>query len=150
MATLTASHYLYLTREQRYGLHKGQKIKTNGILIPVWFERGNTSEPAPEVFCKYTLRNERRHAGVELMDDGSFEIDLPYFDIVGKEPVEKELLRAAQKRIGTSEQLLDLDEGGAECLEFRFYKKMSHGGKEYHLVNFVEIKPVELLVDTLS
>ena len=58
MATLTISHYIYLTKEQRYALHERQPIEAIGISVPVWFNKGNTSEPAKEIFCKYQIANE--------------------------------------------------------------------------------------------
>ena len=55
MATLTVSHYIYLSREQRYELNDGKDIEIVGICVPVWFQKGNTSEPAQEIFCKYKI-----------------------------------------------------------------------------------------------
>ena len=52
MATLTISHYVYLNREQRYDIHDLKPVEVIGVSVPVWFNNGNTSEPAKEVFCK--------------------------------------------------------------------------------------------------
>lgn len=149
MATLTASHYLYLDRSQRYDINSGKDVVCDGVYVPVWFHDGKTSEPAKEVFCSYTLRNSRKRTGIEPKDSG-FTIDLPYFEVVGDGPTDPEVVRAAQQRIGTSECLLDLDDGGFECCEFRFYYKKKLDKLEHNIVHFVEIKPVEMLIDTLN
>ncbi len=149
MATFTASHYLYMTKQQRYDLHSGKEVQMNGVLIPVWFEKGNTSEPAKEVFCEYTLRNTRKKSGVEFNKKG-FVIDMPYFEIAGGENTDREILRAAQQRIGTSELLLDLDDGGLEHCEFRYFHKKTIAGKKHNVIHFVEIKPLDVLDDTMS
>ena len=51
MATLTISHHIYLTDEQRYKIHNGEYLSLQGIARPVWFYKGSTSEPAQEIFC---------------------------------------------------------------------------------------------------
>ena len=76
MATLTVSHYLYLTKEQRYSLNEGKDIDVVGICVPVWFSKGNTSEPAQEIFCKYKIQNPRQGDNIKQTDDG-FTIIMP-------------------------------------------------------------------------
>ena len=57
MLTLVISHNINLSREERYNLHQGKPVTTVGVSVPVWFEKGNTSEPAQEVFVLYRLTN---------------------------------------------------------------------------------------------
>lgn len=156
MATIAASHYLYLTRDQRYSLTEGKTIKCDGVYLPVWHDEGKTNEPAAEVFCVYTVRNSRRNASVEKVKQG-FVIDMPFFDTIqtneSAEPIaapDKETIKAAQRRLGTAELLLDLDDGGDECAEFSFFHKLTIGKNQHNVIHFVEIKPIELLLDTIG
>ena len=77
MTTLIISHYLYLNREQRYLLHENKEpIEVHGISVPVWFQKGNTSEPAKEVFCKYRITNETTTKSITATNCG-YLINLP-------------------------------------------------------------------------
>lgn len=149
MATLTVSHYIYLNRDQRYKLHAGESLEVVGISIPVWFDRGNTSEPAREVFCKYRLTNEPINKAIVPSEEG-YTINLPQKLELGKEDVPTEVQQAAALQLGTSERLLDVADGGSEWLEFRQYNKVHQDKHHFNVVHFVEIKPDELLVDSLS
>jgi len=148
MSTLTVSHYLYLTKEQRYDLHNGVDIETIGICIPVWFRKGDTSEPAQEIFCKYRLSNDRIGAKVQNSDEG-YEINMPSVNIMDND-VDESVRKAIQIKLGTSERLLDQRDGGAEWCEFRYYQKIMIDEKEYYNIHFVEIKPLEILHDTIG
>ena len=76
MLILTISHHLHLTREERYALHDGQKIKVIGVSIPVWVDQGLTSEPAQEVFCVYELCPQGNEKLVNPIQNG-YRIILP-------------------------------------------------------------------------
>ena len=158
MATLTISHYLYLDRDQRYGLHKGESVEVVGIAVPVWFKKGSTSEPAPELFCKYKLVNNKTGANIVRSTQG-YTITMPHIELIGDEKKKEDpefdkmyddVLKAYQKKVGTSDRLLDVEDGGVESVEFRFYHKVEIDKKLHHVIHFVEIKPIDILVDTLS
>ena len=138
MSTLTISHYIYLTREQRYQLHSGTPLDVVGISVPVWFDKGNTSEPAREVFCNYKLTNEPMSKAIVPFEEG-YSINLPQKN---KEAI------AYQPE--TSERLLDIKDGGVEGIEFRQNNKVHQGDKKFNIVHFVDIKSDELLKDTLN
>lgn len=72
MKTLTIAHHIYLTEEQKALFLNGETIEVIGISIPVWFEKGNTSEPAKEVFCKYVISSEDRNIPITTVEDGYF------------------------------------------------------------------------------
>lgn len=126
MATLTISHYIYLTKEQRYDLHNGKEVSVIGVSVPVWFQKGTTSEPAQEVFCEYTLSNKDKNKFVEIKG-GSYEVAF------------KDSLR-----------LLDIEDGGSEYLELKQYDIIKVFGRDFSVVHFIEIKPLEVLVESLS
>lgn len=149
MATLTVSHYLYLSKDERYALHEGKTIETVGVCIPVWFEKGNTSEPAQEVFCKYKMHNPKSGVDIKQSNDG-FEIWFPSIQKDEEHLVDDEMKVAIQKKLGTSDNLLDYKDGGSTKCEFRIYQKLLVNETLHHLVHFVEIKPIELLMDTIS
>lgn len=131
MATLTITHYIYLTNEQRYNLHFGENIEVIGVCVPVWFHRGTTSEPAQEIFCKYLIKNEKPGNAISLLEEG-FSINLP------------------QNKEGLSQDLLDIKDDGKEKLVFRQYNKFFKGPHKMNIVHFIEIKSDELLKETLS
>ena len=149
MATLTVSHYLYLTKEERYAVNDVVDIETVGVCIPVWFLKGNTSEPAQEYFCKYRLKNPRTGANVKQSEEG-FEIYLPSMISKEDESINLQTKRIMQKKIGTSECLLDPKDGGFGHSEFRILQKLQLNDNLHHLVHFFEIKPIEILIDTIS
>jgi hypothetical protein len=148
MATLTVSHHLYLTKEQRYELNQGKEIKTVGVCVPVWFQKGNTSEPAQEIFCKYKIYNPKNGANIKQDDEG-FEIWMPSIN-KDEEYIEEEGKIAIQKKIGTSENLLDYKDGGTSKCDFKLYQKLLINDDLHHLVHFIEIKPIEILFDTMG
>jgi hypothetical protein len=132
-ATLTISHYIYLTREERYGLFRGEKLETTGISVPVWFRKGDTSEPAQEVFCKYIITNSLSFKSIVQTDEG-YALNLPQ-TFYGKD------------NSTTAKKLLDVEDGGCEELTYRQYSKID---KNVGVVHFIEIKPIEILLDTLD
>jgi hypothetical protein len=129
MATLTVSHNIFLTRDERYRLHKGEKLIVTGVSVPVWFKKGSTSEPAQEVFCTYELTNEPGEKPISTIENG-YLINLP---------------QKSEKSPASSIGLLDINDGGSEWVEFRQYNTVYRDGKKYNLVHFVEVKPIELL-----
>lgn len=149
MTTLTVSHYIYLNRDQRYELHAGETLEIIGISIPVWFHQGSTSEPAKELFCKYTLTNIPEYKLISQTDEG-YIINLPQKLELNGENVPKEVKDVVAVQLGTSERLLDIKDGGSEWLEFRQYNKIQKENKTFNVVHFIEIKPDELLIDTLN
>ena len=148
MATLTVSHYIYLTKEQRYALHDGKTIDVVGTCISVWFHKGNTSEPAQEIFCKYNIHNPRTGANIKQTEEG-FEIWMPSLQ-VEDDDYDEDVKFKIQKKLGTTENLLDYEDKGSGQSEFKLYQKLQINETMHHLVHFFEIKPIEKLVETLS
>lgn len=146
MATLLISHYIYLTKEQRYSLHQGQKLETTGISIPVWFYKGSTSEPAKELFCHYELTNDSSNRPIEILNNG-YNINMPQKPDL---ETEKGIIKTVFINFDTAERLLDVKDGGVEWLEFQEYTKIDLDGYEHNVIHFVEIKCIELLEKTLS
>lgn len=147
MATLTISHYIYLTRDERYKLHSGEALEVVGVSIPVWFHKGNTSEPAKELFCKYKLTNENMNKAIVPNDEG-YTINIPQ-ELEFENEVPQEVKEAITEKMGTSIKLLDVEDGGSEWLEFKQFNKVKHQDKSFNIVHFVEIKPKEILEDTM-
>ena len=145
MATLTISHYIYLTKEQRYALHERKPIEVIGISIPVWFNKGNTSEPAKEVFCKYQITNDSINR-ILLQTDEGYNVNIPQNVEVHNE--NNEPLTATH--FSTSEQLLDLSDGGVEYLEFKQYTKLNKKMHKFNVVHFFDIKSDSKLLGSLT
>ena len=146
MTTLIVSHHIYLTRDERYSLHNGKSIEVVGVSIPVWFSRGNTSEPAQEVFCKYKLTNDIIDKILNPIQDG-YSINLPQkIELLDGE---KETLDNLEIELPNSKNLLDLKDGGIEKIEFSQNDKIQQNGREFKVIHFVEIKPIEVLLETI-
>ena len=149
MATLTVAHHINLTRQQRYDLHNGQEIDVIGVAIPVWFYKGNTSEPAQEIFCKYKIKNQKNGVNITRVEEG-FEINMPHVDIHDYGDLNPDFVKQMQIKIGTTDCLLDLEENGKEEVYFKFYQKLEIEKKLHHLIHFVEIKTIEQLIDSTN
>lgn len=142
MATLTISHYVYLTKEQRYALHAGQEVEVVGVSVPVWFHKGTTSEPAKELFCKYKLTNEKTNKVIFQTEEG-YAVNLP-------QPQAEKITDETPIATGYSDKLLNVEDKGSEYLDFRQYNRIKQGDKEFNVVHFVEIKTLETLMETLN
>lgn len=70
MKTLTISHHIYLDEEEKKDLEADKQIEVTGISVPVWFEKGNTSEPAKEVFCKYYIEKTNVETPIKALNNG--------------------------------------------------------------------------------
>jgi hypothetical protein len=147
MTTLTISHYIYLSHEQRYDLHELKSVEAIGASVPVWFDNGNTSEPAKEVFCKYKITNEPINKAIISTEDG-YCINIP--QKITFDSFSKEFQIAAAMQLGSSEKLLDVEDGGNESLEFRQYNKIQSEDRNFNVIHFVEIKPIEILYQTTT
>ena len=105
------------------------------------------SEPAKEVFCKYKITNEPINKAIISTEDG-YSINLP--QKITFDSFSKEFQIAAAMQLGTSEKLLDVKDGGNESLEFRQYNKIQSEDRNFNVIHFVEIKPIEILYQTMS
>jgi len=119
MITLSISHNVYLTDEEISKLMSGEAIKTIGVSVPVWFFKGNTSEPAKEIFCEYLISDIEEDYPVTIIDEG-YKINLPK----------------------------DIDEDSSSWV-FKRYNKITEKGKRFNIVHIVEIKKMSILLDSL-
>jgi len=148
--TITVLHNIFLTRDERYKLASGEDVETVGVSVPVWFHRGKTTEPAVEVFCKYKLTNTQVQTPITNID-GGYLINVPQAEeqtFMVKDAIQEPQvgLPAAPP---TAKMLRDIKDGGCGYMQFKQYTKMRRGRKHYNLLHFVEIKEMELLLDTL-
>lgn len=137
MATmLTISHYIYLTKEERMQLFNQTSVNTVGISIPVWFNKGTTSEPAKEIFCNYLITNDATSKQIKPNSNG-YSINLPR-DFINF------------KNENSAIRLLDVEDGGCEELIFKQYSKLNKENKYFNIIHFIEIRPIEILLSTLT
>lgn len=158
--TLAIAHSLFITRDQRYDLHSGKSIKTIGASLPVWFYKGKTSEPAEEVFCKYTINNKKGDASI-IKRNNAYIINLPQVpedyqppslsDDVWRKMTEKQRSEWYEKHpsLLSSKSLLDLKDGGCEVLNFRLQKQTKIKKKKVDVIHFVLMKTSEDLTNSL-
>jgi hypothetical protein len=133
---LTISHYIYLSKEERYQLFNQIPLETVGISIPVWFDKGTTSEPAKEIFCRYCITNNKTSKSISSNLEG-YNINLPQ-NFKNYKLYESSAIR-----------LLDAKDGGCEELAFKQNAKLNKDNKNYSVIHFIEIKPIEVLLETI-
>lgn len=162
MLTLAIAHNLFLTQEERKTLASGKTIESIGVSVPVWFYKGDTSEPAVEVFSKYLLTNAKQDYPISTTGSG-YKINMPQLPEDYKEPpklsnekwrkMNKEDMRKWYEDTAkppTGENLLDIKDGGAEFLKFKRHNKVKKQGKMIDIIHFIEIKTVKELELTLA
>jgi len=156
---LTISHHIYLTREQRYRIHEGEKFDVIGVSLPVWTENGEIiNEPTKEVFCKYYLSNPKKEVAITIFKDG-FEIVLPYRPGKQNKPLSDEEWRKMnfnnpelldewyrqQIHEVSSKNLLDLEDGGSAHLSYREHNKIKKNDTMLNIMHFVSIDDISKL-----
>jgi len=148
MLTLSIHHNIYLTRDQRYGLHNMMDIDTIGVSVPVWHLNQKTSEPGQEVFCKYLLRNPKRELPIKILKEG-YLIYLPYripgrkqrsitnSDWMRMSQEQREAYYTAMPREMSSASLLDIKDGGSESLMYKEVNKVKSGDQYMKIVHYI-------------
>lgn len=153
MLTLTLAHSLFLTKEERYSLHAGKTLNIIGICVPVWFYKGTTSEPAQEVFCRYEVTNAPPDKLIAKTHEG-FVINLPQktepSDAFKSLPIKILDALGVTANNPTSEKLLDIKDGGSELLEFQQYNTMRKNKKSVKIIHYVDVRPIEKLLETIA
>lgn len=161
MLTLTIHHNIFLTKEQRYELVRGQDIVTVGVSVPVWFVEGFSSEPAKEIFCKYLLSNIQQDIPIQIREDG-YEIVIPYrSSIYARKAISDEEWRrysekerrdyyATWKASIHPGNLLDPSDGGTACITYREHNKADTDGKKFSIVHFVNIDDISQLEESIT
>ncbi len=161
MLNLAVQHMIHLTREQRYALHEGIEIVVTGVSVPVWFMGRVTSEPAKEVFCQYYIKNPKQDTPIAVRTDG-YEIAVPYREgrslelsdeewrILNRDNPEKleHLYKQCVQEV-SSQNLLDLQDGGSGSMVYREHSKVKQNDKLLNIVHFVHIAAVEELMNTM-
>lgn len=154
---LCVSHNLWLTREQRYALHRNNEVKVIGVSCPVWFDKGKTSEPASEIFCQYRLntgnqlRIKQTLNGYDvLITNNSKPTDLPEFlwEMLSEREKETTIMELNKNFVG-SKSLLDIKDGGSEWFAFKQYNKTVRQNVPIDVIHFVELKDMETLMESL-
>ena len=136
MATLVISHSIHLTKKQRYDLNDNKKVETIGVSTPIWFDKGSTSEPAKEIFCKYFLTNYPEERAIVPLEDG-YVINMPQHLSEDNEKMPVELL-------------LDEKDGGEKYLTFKQVSRVSYLEKEFEMVNLVVLSDEQELLQSIS
>lgn len=161
---LIVSHSIYLTKTDRYRLIRGEDVEVIGVSIPVWHYKGDTSEPAQEVFCKYKLSNspEKRDQPIASGPEG-YEMNLPQYPEGWKPPLpisdegwRRNLLAKAHHENElknwpkTAENLRDIRDGGSEFLHWTEHNKIQERGHMCSIAHVINVKTTEELERSLS
>ena len=149
MTKLIISHHLYLNKDQRYKLHSGEPVEVIGVSVPVLFEKGNTSEPAKELFCKYTLTNCPPNRGIIPTTQG-YALNLPQKIVAEAKNDQEKLLLESLNKVPTSENILDEKDGGHRYLHFKQYNKVEFKNLSMNVVHIIDIRDEDFLIDSLD
>lgn len=166
MLILSILHNIFLSTEQAKQLHNGEDVEVIGASLPVWYFKGNTSEPAEEVFCKYTLTNKKSDEplAVALSEArDSYIINMPQLpaDYVPRTYLDDDVWRAmtVEEQIDwyqdnpvpdSSKNLLPVKEGGSGYLHFKEHGKILVNNRQVATMHVVEIKSLDLLYDSFD
>jgi hypothetical protein len=166
MLILSILHNIFLSTEQTKQLHSGEDVEVIGASLPVWYYKGNTSEPAEEVFCKYLLTNKKteNQFAISLAESNDgYVINMPQLpeDYVPRVALEDSLWRAmtedeqldwyADNPVpDSSKNLLPINEGGGEYLHFKENGKTLVNNRNVATLHVVEIKTLGLLFDSFD
>ncbi len=158
---LSISHHLFLTREQRYKLHERNELEVIGVSVPVWFEQGNTSEPAEEVFSKYILKNEEGDYFI-INHNYGYEINLPQMPADFKT---KDLSNEDWRKMTTHERnewykknsrpisslnLLESHDMGGRFLKWTMVSNLIRQERKLTIYNHISIADISNLENTLT
>jgi len=162
MKILSILHNIFLTPDEINQLLSQQEIEVIGASLPVWFYKGNTSEPAEEVFCKYRLTNNPEYKTIKTEKNG-YAINMPQIPQTYVKPERltdeewRELTAIEQTEWYEKNQtpvsannLKSIDNGGAEYLHFKEHSKITKNNKAIMLIHTVEIRTTEWLKSTFS
>lgn len=150
------SHNLFLDKEDLELLAHGNPVETLGVSVPVWFFKGNTSEPAREVFCNYRLINTPENPPTSILAKG-YQINIPQPPVARvRKPenwselskTEKAVWRANNPGQLCGDDLLDLD--GSDTFHFKRYNKVTENGKRINIIHSVDIGTLEMLEKSFS
>lgn len=155
---LVISHNLFLTEAERRSFIGGKEVQTVGVSVPVWSVNGISSEPANEVFVKYHLK----HGEALLVhhNQEGYTVNIPdgppklprlsdeQYRAMSVEEVERWYeVNEPQPSVNN---LKEIREGGSAYLAFRQYSRVQRQKRVTHVLHFVEIKPIEDLLETLA
>jgi hypothetical protein len=158
--SLTISHHLFLSQKKRYSLHNKKHIKIIGSNIPIWYYKGETSEPAEEIFCQYLLTNEGNKKFI-LSDLEGYTINLPTIPIDWKKPnlsneewrkmnqEKKDNWYKTHTRPESSFDLLDPPDGGRQLIFSVIHIKKIKGCQTL-ITHIVVIKDTLELLNTVT
>jgi hypothetical protein len=158
--TLALVHNIFLTREQRYNLHAGKTVQTSGVQVPVWHQRGYTSEPATEVFCRYVLNNKPDGDTEIEMNSWGYEFNLPQSVAKQLPKIDPNQWRAMTRdqqdewynqfpQVPTSRNLLEPEHGGSGNISFNQKALSKANGVPVNVLHYVRIDTVEALKESL-
>lgn len=146
--TLTILHQIYLTPEQREALvERRESVEVVGVSVPVWFESGNSSEPAQEVFVKYTLTNRLENHGVVTSKDG-YTINLPQPKPTEQDAEIKQMFSnfdTPRPKIMPTRNLLE-----SGWLIFKQFQHVKQETRVLNVLHYIEMRDREYLEDSLT
>jgi hypothetical protein len=152
---LTIHHNIRLTRDERYSIHNNVKIIVVGTSIPVWCIGDKTSEPAKEIFCKYYIDNKKQEIPIQIISDG-YMINLPNRPakipkIIDDERwrqlsvFEKEFYYSRWESEISSQNLLDIKDGGCQSLIYKEQNKIKKDENFINIMHYINIGMIENL-----
>lgn len=136
---LFLNHSIFLTREQRYDLYAGAKLKVLGSCIEVTNINNDKEHKIPkEIFLEYEIDTEQADDKVQIAGN-HYKIHVPIKYIVSDLEENKKLNEDSYETV-YSEDILDTDDGGREEYFFKFRKIYIIKNRRVISVHSVEIR----------
>lgn len=128
---MTVTHYLFLSKEQRYALIVPEsEVEVIGIYTPVWINNGVHDSKFPEeIFAKYRIRHcpKYEEQTINIMEGGFFIRLSPNMPAL----------------------LLDYQDGGTESIGITHSNFFNHKTKTVPIVHLLRIEDLKILEDTI-
>jgi hypothetical protein len=138
---LFLNHLIFLSREQRYDLYSGAKLKVLGTCIEITNINNDKEYKLPkEIFLEYEIDTEQVEDKVQISGN-YYKIHVPIKYMISDLEDNKKIEETSYETV-YSEDILDNDDGGKEEYFFRFKKIYVIGNKRVISVHSVEIRDI--------
>lgn len=148
--SLIVHHLLYFTSDQRrIILQSKTPVELIGVSVPVWFDHRNTSEPAEEVFCKYTITNQPDQTMVQSTPTG-YQINMPQPRISQRdEETDKIFGIISPDKTPIPDQKKLGDEAGSGWLLFKEFQMINIGEESMKILHYIEMRDIAYYWDSI-
>lgn len=162
MLVLSILHSIFLKEQEIEKLKQNVNVEVVGVSLPIWYTNNKTSEPAEEVFCKYTIKNQKnKEQNIKFKNNG-YVIYLPqipegaeYKDLTTEQLKSMSLaqIKEWEKNNNHYPSILDLENDAItrkNCLEIKHIFKVNNKNNRKLITHKVIMMPEKILLNSIS